>query len=235
MNLNAAITKILKKEMVDLVGFADLAAYEGELTRFGGKIVEGYRYGISIGIAMPRSIVDHLNRRFDPNVACEYKTHAYGVLNDRLDLCASKIASFLQQRGHRSLPLSVAERTDKDQALPTVSHKMVAHVAGLGWIGKNCLLITPQHGPRVRWVTVLTQAPLKAVDNPGEQRCGDCTNCVVICPAQAIKGRNYVDGEGREARFDFKKCQDYFAKLKAKFPWDVCGMCLYACPQGKGK
>ena len=110
---------------------------------------------------------------------------------------------------------------------------MIAHIAGLGWIGKNCLLITPEHGPRVRFVTALTNAPVRAINNPLEQRCNNCTECVKICPAQAIKGRNYQDGENREERLDFIKCQEYFNKMKEKYTWDVCGMCLYICPYGK--
>ncbi|MFA6506736.1 MAG: 4Fe-4S double cluster binding domain-containing protein, partial [Treponemataceae bacterium] len=115
----------------------------------------------------------------------------------------------------------------------TVSHKMIAHIAGLGWIGKSCLLVTDQHGPRVRFVSVLTNAPLRSIDAPPEQKCGDCTECVRVCPAQAIKGKNYRAGEEREERFDFLKCQKYFDELKGRDKWAVCGMCLYVCPHGR--
>jgi epoxyqueuosine reductase QueG len=233
MNLNARITKLLKNEFVDYIGFADLRLYQKEVFKFGGKIVEDYKFGISIGIVLPKSIVDYLPNRFDQNIACEYKTHAYSIINDRLDLCASKISSYLNKKGFRSLPIAVAERTNIDEAIPTISHKMIAHIAGLGWIGKNCLLITPENGPRVRFVTVLTNAPLNAMNNPLQQKCNDCIECVKICPAQAIKGKNYVEGESREERLDFIKCQNYFKKMKEKYTWDVCGMCLYVCPYGK--
>ncbi|MBN1646903.1 MAG: epoxyqueuosine reductase, partial [Spirochaetales bacterium] len=114
-----------------------------------------------------------------------------------------------------------------------VSHKMIAHIAGLGWIGRNCLLVTPDRGPRVRFISLLTNAPIKAVDNPTEQRCGDCTACVDICPVRAIKGPNYKAGEAREVRLDFLKCQNYFESLKKKYKWEVCGLCLYVCPYGR--
>ncbi len=235
MNLNSKITKILKAEFVECIGFADLSAYQDEIVKFGGNIVRGYKYGISIGIVLPDTIVDFLSDRFDQNVACEYKIHAYDVINDRLNLCASKIASFLNGKGFKALPIAAAERTNIDEAIPTISHKMIAHIAGLGWIGKNCLLITPDHGPRVRFVTVLTDAPVRAVNNPLTQRCNDCVECVNNCPVQAIKGKNYMDGESREERFDFLKCQRYFGKMKERYTWDVCGMCLYVCPYGKNE
>lgn len=46
-------------------------------------------------------------------------------------------------------------------------------------------------------------------------------------------GRNYVENEPRELRFDVKKCEEYFYKLKEEGRLEICGMCLYACPFGK--
>ena len=101
-------------------------------------------------------------------------------------------------------------------------------------IGKNCLLITSDNGPRVRFISILTNAPLKKINKPIEQRCNDCNECGKICPTKSIRGRNYIQGETREERFDFVKCQNYFDKLKETQKYQVCGMCLYACPYGKG-
>ena len=58
------------------------------------------------------------------------------------------------------MPLPAAERIDNERVCATMPHKAVAYLSGFGWIGKNCLLITPDNGPRVRWTTVLTDAPL---------------------------------------------------------------------------
>jgi epoxyqueuosine reductase len=233
--LNNAVKNMLKPHYIDYLGFADLSAYQTELVKFGGNIVKGYKNGISIGLAIPDSIVDFLPERADINVSCEYRIHGYDVLNRRLDLIASVVSSYLNQRGYRTLPIVVADRTDEENALPTVSHKMVAHIAGLGWIGKNCLLITPEHGPRLRLISILTNAPLVTVDNPLAQRCGKCVACVKICPVKAIKGKNYELGESREERLDFIKCHNYFENLKANQKYPVCGLCLYACPYGKTK
>jgi len=70
------------------------------------------------------------------------------------------------------------------------SHKMAARLTGLGWIGPNYLLITLGIGPRVRWVTVFTDAPLKAGE-PMPDRCGDCRLCVETCPPKAFTGRPF--------------------------------------------
>lgn len=233
MSLNNQIKKLLDAHYVNHVGFADLRKYETDLIRFGGNLVKGYKHGISIGIAVPDSIVDHLQERDDVNVSCAYRLHGYEILNNRLNLLASEVSSFLNQKGYPTLPITAADRTDEENAIPTVSHKMIAHIAGLGWIGKSCLLVTPEHGPRVRFISLLTNAPLESIDNPLEQRCGDCSECVKICPVKAIKGKNYQTGEPREVRFEFKKCHNYFENLKKTSKYPVCGLCLYVCPKGR--
>jgi epoxyqueuosine reductase len=234
--LNNTLKDILKPFYVDYIGFADLRNYQADLHKFGGRIVEGYRTGIGVGLVIPDSIVDYLPERADINVAAEYRIHGYDVLNARLNIIASVISSYLNQQGYRTLPVAVAETTDTENITPTVSHKMIAHIAGLGWIGKNCLLITPEHGPRVRLGSILTDAPFGAVDTPLEQKCGTCDRCVKICPVQAIKGKKYIPGEPREERLDAKKCRAYFEEMPKSMKYPVCGLCLYACPWGsKGK
>jgi epoxyqueuosine reductase QueG len=233
MYLNRKIAEIIKPYCVDYLGFANLDSGQNELAEFGGPIVKNYKYGISIGIVIPDSIADFLPQRGDMNVACEYTTHGYDVLNIRLNLIASFLSSYLNQKGFRTLPIAVASRTDEENAIPTVSHKMIAHLAGLGWIGKSCLLVTTKHGPRARFISLLTNAPLKTVDAPLAQRCKECRECVKACPVQAIKGVNFELGQEREDRLDFKKCQAYLDGLKKTNKYGVCGMCLFSCPHGK--
>ena len=112
------------------------------------------------------------------------------------------------------------------------SHKLAAHLAGFGWIGKSCLLITPEYGPRVRWVSILTDAPLKATSTFIASKCGKCNVCVDSCPVDAFTGNNFERNLPREDRFDAQKCQDHFTKLETKGKLPVCGMCLYSCPYG---
>lgn len=231
--INDEIKAIIEPYCVDYTGFADLRNYKEELTRYGGRITENYPNGISLGLVIPASMVNYLPDQSDINIACEYRIHGYDVLNQRLNIVASVISSYLNQQGFRTLPITAAETTDVDNAFPTVSHKMIARIAGLGWIGKNCLLVTPEHGPRLRLISILTEAPLDTVDNLLEQRCNDCTECMKICPVGAIRGKNYKDGEDREERFDFMKCRDYFDSLKQTQKYAVCGLCLYVCPYGK--
>ena len=105
------------------------------------------------------------------------------------------------------------------------SHKLAASLAGLGWIGKNCLLITPDHGPRVRWGTILTNASLEA-GTPMEVKCGECTECVEACPAQTFTGQNFIPLEPRETRMIIERHIQYFKEQEEKIGKGVCGRCV---------
>jgi epoxyqueuosine reductase len=104
--------------------------------------------------------------------------------------------------------LRLHEHVVRDRELGLFSHKLVAHLAGLGWIGKSCLLVTLEVGPRVRWASVLTDAPLMAGE-PLEERCGECRGCVEVCPVGAFSGRSFFSDEPRAARLDVFKCRYY--------------------------
>jgi epoxyqueuosine reductase QueG len=167
-------------------------------------------------------------------VALLYKHHAYDLVNQRLDHIASPLAGLIQRTGYRALPIPASQTLDDERLCGLFSHKMAAHLAGLGWIGRSCMLITPQAGPRVRWATVLTDAPLQATGGPMEQRCGTCQECVEICPVQAYTGEPYRLGEPREVRFAAQKCDKYFDTIQEIKGVPVCGLCLYVCPHGRG-
>lgn len=101
-------------------------------------------------------------------------------------------------------------------------------------LASSCLLITPENGPRVRWVSILTDAPLQPTgEEIMEPQCGECTACADICPVNAIKGRIFTEDEPREIRFDAHKCEAYLNPLVSAGKLYVCGMCLYACPYGR--
>jgi epoxyqueuosine reductase QueG len=220
---------------VDFWGVADLSLAKKAIIDQGGDLVAEYPFAISIGIALSHSIVDQLPHRAERAVAVSYR-HEYDVVNQRLDLIASHVSSLIQQHGFQAFLVPAAKRIDDQRICAVFSHKLAAHLAGLGWIGKSCLLITPEVGPRVRWVSVLTNAVLAVTGKPIEERCGTCQECVEICPVSAFTGQPFRDGEPREIRYDASKCDRYFEKMKEVKPGlEVCGLCLYVCPYGRQK
>lgn len=218
---------------IDFIGVAGITQVQNEIKEISGSLIYGFPRAISIGIVLPQSIVDLLEDRDIYENVLQNKIHAYDVINNRLDNFASIVSSLIQRNGYKVMPLPAAERIDSDRVCASLSHKLTARLAGFGWIGKNCLLITPEHGPRVRWTSVLTDAPFEENKEILESKCGSCDRCAKICPAQAILGRKYVKEEPREVRLDVKKCEEYFAKMEAEGKLEICGMCLYACPFGK--
>lgn len=219
-------------EEAEFFGVADLekAAAEGP-----GALGElgSYPRAVSFGIALPSDVVAKLDRREERDMAVAYKTHAYQVVNQRLDLLASRLASRIQRLGFRTYPVPASERSNDEEIRSFFSHKLAARWAGLGWIGKSCLLVTPEAGPWVRWGTVLTDAPLPPSAGPMKNRCGACNACVEICPVHAFTGREFVPGEPRAMRYKAESCDQYFKQMRAEKPWAVCGLCLWACPWGR--
>jgi epoxyqueuosine reductase len=217
----------------DFFAVADLTPAREFIAAQGGGELANYPRAVSIGIALLQPIVDSLPQREKMAVAIEYRHHAYDIVNLRLDFIASRLGSILQQHGYSAIPIPASKRTDDERICAVFSHKLAAHLAGLGWIGKNCLLITPQAGPRVRLATILTDAPLQAALPDNADGCKDCLECVEICPVKAFTGRPFRADEPRDMRYDARKCDRYHKELEKVKGVAVCGMCLYVCPVGR--
>ncbi|MFA4825205.1 MAG: 4Fe-4S double cluster binding domain-containing protein [Methanoregula sp.] len=217
---------------VDNFGVADLSSAHDFILAQGGERVAKYPRAVTIGMVLQDSLVNLLPEE-DLAAAILYRHSSYDVVNLALDQIALRVANTLQRAGFDAFPVPASKRTDDEHISGIFSQKLAAHLAGLGWIGKSCLLITPEHGPRVRWVTVLTNAPLLPTGSPMEQQCGKCTACVDICPQHAFTGRPFHPDEPREARFDAAACDRYFKKLEKEQGVAVCGLCLWACPHGR--
>lgn len=216
----------------DYFGIADLAPARDFIRAQGGERVARYPCGIVVGMVLQDSLVDLLPEK-DLSTAILYRHYGYDVVNLALDQIALRVANALQRAGFEAFPVPAAKRTDDEHICGIFSQKLAAYLAGLGWIGKSCLLVTPDHGPRVRWITILTDAPLSPTGIPMEQQCGACTACVDICPQHALSGRSFSPNESREARFDAAACERYFKETEMVRGIAVCGLCLYVCPHGR--
>ena len=97
-------------------------------------------------------------------------------------------------------------------------HKTIAVLAGMGWIGKNNLLITNELGSALSMCSVLTNAPLSTSFNAEiHPKCGNCTICKDVCAVGAIKGINWGKSIARDERIDVYQCT-------------TCLKCLVHCP-----
>jgi len=212
-------------------GVADLTEALETIVEQGGDFLAAFPRSISLGIALNDSIVDQLSRHKEVSVARTYD-YLYYTVNQSLNRIALRLSAILNENGFQTLLIPASDTVDNKKVHGLFSHKLSARLAGLGWIGPSCLLITPESGPRVRWVTVLTDALLGS-SNPIPNQCGECQKCVEACPPKAFTGRPFDPSESRETRFNVQRCIDYRIYLKNKVTGvRVCGMCVQVCPVG---
>jgi len=217
---------------IDLFGVADLTPAGGFIVGQGGAALGQYTRAISLGLRLSSPIVDFVWERDNAALLKSYHHHVYQVINQNLDNAALLIAGRLQNSGYEALPVAASLIVDECGLKGVFSHKLAANLSGLGWIGRSCLLVTPEFGPRVRFATVLTNALLPA-GAPLDGRCHNCRACVEYCPASAFTGKTFVSAEPREERFDVHKCNRYLAQQKERHGASVCGICVYICPHGR--
>jgi epoxyqueuosine reductase len=121
---------------IDLVGVAGIGKHQEDIERIGGKVGRGFPRALSIGIVLPKSIVNLLRDRETYENAFQYKAHAYDAINQRLDSFASIVGSIIQKNGWHVMPIPAAERIDSIRVCASISQKITARLAGFGWIGK---------------------------------------------------------------------------------------------------
>lgn len=226
------IREVARKAGADLAGVADLAPFRGNIPTVPGELLNGYKYALSAAVRLTDGILDAIEDR--PTLA--YADH-YREMNKKLDAIASAVVEWIVKQKHRALAVPASAIINEERLLGAVSHKAVARMAGLGWQGKSLLLVTPEFGPRVRLVTVLTDMPLMP-DGPIANRCGSCRECTAACPVNAIRCVKTDSRFGsREEAVDLEKCHAH-VKKNAAMPGigaRICGVCVRACPWGRKK
>ncbi len=211
MNALQNILKDRSKDLgIDLFGVADLSEARDFVLEQGGKHITTFPRAVSLGIRLLDAVIDELFRHEDLPAIYTYQG-LYRSVNNNLNRAALLIAKRIQDANFKAYPIPAAQTISPRKLEATLSHKLAANLAGLGWIGKSCLLITPKYGPRVRFATVLTNASLKTGE-PIANRCGECKKCVEICPVSAFTGVSFDSSEPRDVRFKAHKCNDYMAK-----------------------
>lgn len=142
---------------------------------------------------------------------------------DRAEMEGEALAKWLTQElnalGHEAYPHTLENVFNSDTLRSPLPNKTLAALAGLGWIGKNTLLISPEYGSAFSIAALLTSAVLPAQNMSSMvSRCGDCTLCRDVCGPGAIQGRLWKPGLPREQLLDASLCAQCFQCL-AQCPW----------------
>lgn len=159
------------------------------------------------------------------------------ILNakSKLEIILKDIENVLKEECIKYYIPPVAQQNEED-LLAVFSFKYAAVNAGLGWIGKNDVLITEKYGPRVRLSAILVDYPFETGRKITESRCGSCNRCVDICPHKALKGLNWDINAFRNDIIDYHLCNqkrsEYIEKHGRK---NACGLCMVVCPVGMGE
>jgi len=213
----------------DLFGVADLGLFQP----YDGVDVSllSFPFGISIGMRLSDAILERITVE-DPTP--EYAFH-YKAANALLDDIALRITGRIQKEGYAALPIPASQITREALHQGAISHKAIAAIAGLGWIGKSQLLINPRFGPRLRFSSVLTTMPMKAGE-PLKNGCGACEECAKACPTGAIKpGEVMKEKWVREDVFDPDACYNRLITFRdnPRYSASICGICVKVCPFGR--
>lgn len=203
---------------VDAVGVADLSLYEQEILGLPGLTPGIYTRAICFGLAVSKSVLDTLTDGPTP-----FYLHHYRQANYRLDMAAYLLSREIEKQGYRALPFPASQLIDWENQKGHISHKRVGEIAGLGWIGRNNLLVHPKYGSQMRYNTVFTDMPLEPTAPQSSFGCGACRECITACPAGAITEER--------STFDHHGC---FAMLKQfrnqrNVGQYICGLCVKAC------
>jgi len=217
MELTEELKELLYCQGADLVGIGDISKVRNC----------NYRIGVSIAVSLPINIIIDLQKA----PTKEYY-NLYYALNKKLNDIVLAGERFLTNNGFEAY----AQTTDRVKVgqnnISELPHKTVATRAGLGWIGKNCLLVNPKYGSAIRISSLLTNAPLK-YDRPIDwSQCGECDLCIRNCPAQALKGTIWEVGTQREKIVDVEKCYKKQVEIMSEttgIETDLCGKCFAIC------
>ena len=221
--MTGSLLREIASSGASLVGFADIREFAP------------WPRAISIALALDPVILKGVKNGPTPEYYKEY-LRANMTLNE----IAQKTARLLLGAGYgaEAFPATIVDSDPEyERTLRTAfQHKTAATRAGLGFIGKSALLITPDFGPRVRLVTVFTDLPFPTGQPILEGRCGSCRLCIQACPARAIKGPEWRAGMDREELLDACACRREAKRLlKERVGADeaVCGICVAICPCGQ--
>jgi len=210
------IKKFCLKQGVDLFGVADIKEVKKDFA-LSDRSLKDIDKAICIGVRLSAGILGEIND--SPN---KLYFHHYRTANILLDQLAFRLSNYIEAKGYTALAIPASQILDWQNQKAHLSHKKLGVLAGLGWIGRNNILVNPKFGSRLRLVSVLTNLPLK-IDKPVAYGCGACRLCVTVCPAQAINDN--------PDEFDHIKCFEKLKEFQRQKLVDqyICGVCVNVC------
>ena len=189
--MTSRVKEVARFYGANLVGITELderwvySHYFEPITGNNGELEIPYKYAIVLGIEMYWPFITQ-----SPDPAASAAT---ALIYSRMSETASSLAKYIRALGYEAIPCG----NDTAQSIP------LAIDAGLGELGRNGLLLSPEYGPRQRLCKVLTDLPLvadKPIDFGIQSYCETCHACASACPVDAIRWEERTT----EQHFHFK-------------------------------
>ena len=247
------ISEFLEKENIEVYGINSSSLLDGAPSSFQPKeyLTDAKSY-ICFALPVPKGVYSlGLYKN-------EFVWRTQNLLYRQLDTYSIRIANILETNGFEAIPFfgCLPQRyNDRKELAGYLNQIIMGSVAGIGFIGKNGLLINELYGSRMMLGSVLTNANLPAINKPESTKIdcpSDCNICIDKCPVNAIIPK--------ERRVKIMKCLSYTAKAhslpKIKFflqrllkpeasirllnlttfdenTYHICSLCVSECPYGK--
>ncbi|MDD5127003.1 MAG: hypothetical protein PHR43_02735 [Dehalococcoidales bacterium] len=225
--VNAALQELLANLEVTKIGVADLAKAPERLAAQVRKLLPEARSVVVLEMEMYPEIVELTRPERIAGAASlnDLLDRHMDFLNSRATKAAHDVARVSHELGFKALPLPAFGCPGDARFLDAVlSYKHAAEAAGLGTIGWNSLLITPEFGPRVRLACCLTEAALEPT--AGQKMTDVCTMCGVCikkCPSKSLA----KPGKGETYRMNKYSCLTFRSAAGG------CAECVKVCPVGR--
>ena len=148
-----------------------------------------------------------------------YITDENAILTHEVGLMGYKIAWKLHREGYRAFYFPAPFKQEPRFRTAPFYFMPAMYLAGMGQMGLNCSILTPEYGPRIWTTAIITNKELPAGQPVGPhyyEECKNCLECVKRCPSRSL------DGKGWKNVF---RCASY----------GCCGTCLSVCPVGSVK
>jgi O-acetylhomoserine (thiol)-lyase len=228
--LKQKIKREAKKLGMNLIGVANVERWEeyGETGRafFPTSVWPWSRTVIVMGVQIFLPMLETT-----PSVVY---SELYNTTNRLLDESAYKIANLLNTLGHKAFFFprdcygDISVLVEKPEA--AFSHVLAAKYAGLGTIGVNHTLLTREYGPRVRFVSVISNADIAPDKVIEKDLCINCGLCKKNCPVGAFTAHPGA----LIADMNKNRCAAYHQQLKNELRYP-CGVCTKVCPIGQDR
>ncbi|RPI73786.1 MAG: epoxyqueuosine reductase [Desulfobacteraceae bacterium] len=220
-HLKSKIRKLSKNKGMDLIGIAPVERFQDAPEGFHPRDI------------LPEATSVIVLAKYFPFGLLQGKsksavTRAHETVFALLDQAAFEVAVLIEKQGKLALPIPAdtpyeSWDAENKHGRADLSHKHAAVLAGLGVLGKNSLLITPEYGNLVNLVSIITSAELPGDPIITQELClPKCRQCINICPVNAIQENGIVIQ---------KECRKAHSITTLKnYHLFSCWLCRKVCP-----